>query len=134
MYRKEDELDSKRPEDLLFKTPLCSKKKSIKPVIGGLYEVMVDRTGGGCTVKGTANWIMGQEAPKEKQIEWSARDEAEYAEYHETRALKKAKAEDPMYEALEAIKRAYWNTNVTGQRAIIAKVLRYIMAGPPKRG
>lgn len=138
MYLKESDLGSTKPESLLFGRPLCSKKKSSLPVIGGLYELKVERSKApdedeeNVTVRGAAKWIMGEYAPEDKRVEWSARDEGEYGEHMGRKAHKKAKADDPMWEALEPIKRAYWNTNSRGQRALLAKVLTHITARPPR--
>ncbi len=134
MYVKADELEDIRTKAVYYGKPLCSKKKNSPPLIGGLYEVMVDRSTDACTVTGTAKYVGPADVTKEKRLEWSTRDEGEHRTHQELKALKKAKKESDslMWEALDPIKLAYWKSNVIGKRAILAKLIEYVSGRPPK--
>ncbi len=66
---------------------------------------------------------------QDRIVSWVAEDVAAYEEYKDIQAEKRDMGFDSMYERLEPIKRAYWRSKGPGRRAILLKVMSYIMGG-----
>lgn len=102
-----------------------------KKVIGGTYEGEVSEDGNTAYAINSWKYQGRADDPDSQEIfaEWGARDTASDATYKYHQAEKRDVRFDPMYERLQPIKDAYWHTSGPGRRAILLKVLSYIMGG-----
>lgn len=122
-------VDEMTEPSLWFSRPLGSGKRSVD-VIGGIYEgEITTNLTGGMTAHNTGRWQFIEIGPgldQETIVQLKTQDGAQEAEYHAFQATKKAKKDDPMYEALAPIREAYRRSSIAGRRAILAKVLAHI--------
>jgi len=128
-YVYDGKLDPKLPRAgaLWFSNPLGTGKRG-SDVVGGIYEGKVTIDGDGHTFVHGRMTFKGTISNKDLRVQLKALDDGQEGDYRAFMDTKRAKADDPMYEALEPIRLAYRQANTAGRRAIIAKVLQRIGA------
>jgi hypothetical protein len=116
-----------RANALWFAKPLGAGKRG-SDVVGGLYEGKISIDGNGHTSAHGRWTFKGVISDKDLRVQLKALDDGQEGDYRAHRDMKRAKSDDPVYEALEPIREAYKQANTAGRRAIIAKVLQRIGA------